>query len=140
MKQYPSDLKFRKYHKANFFYKKILEKNSFFPLNGILALQSLSSGKVTFKQIESCRKTIKRGLKKNGNLLIKLFTNIPIYKKSLASRMGKGKGNLKHWVALVKKGQILFEVSGLSKNKLSNVLNKSKTKLPLKAKILGIIY
>jgi large subunit ribosomal protein L16 len=75
-----------------------------------------------------------------GKLWIKLFTNIPITKKALASRMGKGKGNISHWVSIVKKGQVLFEISGISKNKAFFVLKKSKTKLPIKTKIAEIIY
>jgi large subunit ribosomal protein L16 len=71
---------------------------------------------------------------------IKLFTNIPIYKKSLNSRMGKGKGNLKYWICRIQKGQILFEISGLNFIKSFNILNKSKSKLPIKTKIIKIIY
>jgi large subunit ribosomal protein L16 len=83
---------------------------------------------------------LKRGLKKLGFMWIKLFTNVPIYKKSLASRMGKGKGNLSHWIAPVKKGTILFELSGLNIKKALIILNKSKTKLPIKTKIIKNIY
>ena len=54
--------------------------------------------------------------------------------------MGKGKGNLSHWIAPVKKGQILFEISGLNNNKSKLILEKSKTKLPIKTKIIKIIY
>jgi len=140
MKQYPSNLKFKKYHKLNNFNLKSMEKKNFYINNGNIAIKSIESGKLNFKQIESCRRTIKRGLKKIGNLWIKLFTNIPIYKKSLASRMGKGKGNLSHWIACVKKGTVLFEISGLNLKKAQYVLNKSKTKLPVKTKIIKNIY
>jgi ribosomal protein L16/L10AE len=68
MKQYPSNLKFKKYHKVNFFFTKTVEKKIFYPLEGEYALQSINSGKIKFKQIEACRRTIKRGLKKLGNL------------------------------------------------------------------------
>ena len=75
-----------------------------------------------------------------GFLWIKLFTNIPVYKKSLASRMGKGKGNLAYWIAPIRLGQILFEISGCSLTRANYILNKSKTKLPLKTKVVKLIY
>jgi large subunit ribosomal protein L16 len=65
---------------------------------------------------------------------------VPVYKKSLASRMGKGKGNLAYWIAPVKFGQILFEISGVNNVKANYILNKSKTKLPIKTKIIKITY
>jgi len=140
MKQFPNNLKYKKYHRCNFFFSKSLEKKVFYLSSGDYGLQSLQSGKITFKQIEACRRTLKRGLKKMGNLWIKLFTNVPVYKKSLASRMGKGKGNLSHWIKPVKKGTILFEISGLKEDRAIFVLDKSKSKLPVKTKIIKIIY
>jgi len=140
MKQYPSNLKYKKYHKKNnFFLYKIIKKNYFLNF-GEYGLQSLESGKIKFKEIESCRRTIKRGIKKIGLMWIKLFTNLPIYKKSFGSRMGKGKGNLSYWVCAIKKGEILFEISGLNNLKSLNILNKSKSKLSIKTKIIKIIY
>jgi len=68
MKQYPSNLKYKKYQKLNSFHLKTKEKKSFFLSDGNLAIKSLESGKINFKQIESCRRTMKRGLKKTGNL------------------------------------------------------------------------
>lgn len=140
MKQYPGYLKYKKYQKLNSFNLKTIDKKNFFLHHGNFAIKSIESGKINFKQIESCRRTIKRGLKKIGNLWIKLFTDIPIYKKSLASRMGKGKGNLAYWIASIKKGTILFEISGLKMSKALYLLKKSKSKLPLKTKIIKNIY
>jgi len=68
MKQYPSNLKYKKYQKLNSFNLKTIDKKNFYINNGNLAIKSLESGKVNFKQIESCRRTIKRGLKKIGYL------------------------------------------------------------------------
>jgi ribosomal protein L16/L10AE len=68
MKQYPSNLKFKKYHRVNYFFINTLEKKIFYPVNGEYAIQSIESGKITFKQIEACRRTLKRGLRKIGNL------------------------------------------------------------------------
>jgi large subunit ribosomal protein L16 len=140
MKQFPNKLKFKKYHKLNFFYSKSFDKTTFFLSKGQYGIQSLQFGKLQFKHIESCRRTIKRGLKKLGFLWINLFTNIPITKKSIATRMGKGKGNLAYWIAPIKKGQILFEVSGFNFKKIIHILFKSKNKLPIKTKITKLIY
>jgi len=140
MKQYPSNLKFKKYQKLSSFKIKTIDKKNFYLNKGNLALKSIESGKIKFKQIESCRRTLKRGLKKIGYYWIQLFTNIPIYKKSLASRMGKGKGNLAYWIANVKKGTILFEIGGINIKKAKYILIKSKTKLPIKTKIIKNIY
>ena len=118
MKQYPKKLKFKKYHKLNIFISKTLDKKTFFLSKGQYGLQSLEFGKIQYKHIESCRKTIKRGLKNLGYLWINIFTNIPITKKSIASRMGKGKGNLAYWIASTKIGQILFEISGFDFEKI----------------------
>jgi ribosomal protein L16/L10AE len=68
MKQFPSNLKFKKYHKINYFYNFTIEKKLFYPINGEYSLQCLESGKITFKQLEACRRTIKRGLSKVGKL------------------------------------------------------------------------
>ena len=140
MKQFPNNLKFKKYHKINYFFIVTLEKKNFYITNGEYALQCLNNGKIQFKQIEATRRTIKRGLNKLGKIWIKIFTNIPVTKKPLAVRMGKGKGNISHWVGILKKGQIIFEISGLTFNKAKFLLNKSKTKLPIKTKIIKLFY
>jgi len=111
MKQFPNNLKFKKYHKVNRFFTVGKEKKVFFPLDGEYGLQCLEAGKLKFKQIEACRRTIKRGLSKKDNLWIKIFTDAPVTKKASSSRMGKGKGSVSHWIAAVSKGQILFEIS-----------------------------
>lgn len=140
MKQCPNNLKFKKYHKVNYFFNFTLEKKLFFPINGEYCLQALESGKIKFKQLEASRRTIKRGLNKVGKVWIKIFTNVPVSKKPLAVRMGKGKGSISYWVAILKKGQIIFEISGVTNEKAKFLLNKSKTKLPIKTKIIKIIY
>jgi len=140
MKQFPNNLKFKKYHKVNFFFTKTVEKKIFYPLEGEYALQSLNAGKIKFKQIEACRRAIKRGLKKVGNLWIKIFTNIPVTKKASASRMGKGKGSTAYWIAAVKKGQILFEINVFNYDKAFFIFKKVNNKLPIKIKLVKIIY
>jgi large subunit ribosomal protein L16 len=92
MKQYPSKLKFKKNHRPSFSNTYLAQQKVFYPLKGILAIKSIDNGKLTYKQIEACRKSIRRILEKKGNVFLRVFTNISVTKKSVASRMGKGKG------------------------------------------------
>lgn len=138
MKQIPSRYKFKKNHKINKLFLNAIDKKVFYVQKGVYGIQSLESGKILYKQIESCRRTYRRG--KQGNLIIKLFTNISVTKKSLASRMGKGKGAISHWMAPIKKGQIIFESNIIKKNKALFLLTKTKNKLPVKTKIVKIYY
>lgn len=92
MKQYPSRLKFRKYQKpalSNLFAK---QQKNFHPIMGFLSLKSIENGRLKYKQIEACRKSIRRLIKKIGQLYVCVFTNVSITKKPVATRMGKGKG------------------------------------------------
>lgn len=140
MKQFPNNLKFKKYHKVNNFFFINVEKKLFYPIEGEYGLQSITAGKITFKQIEACRRTIKRGLSRLDNLWIKIFTNISVTKKPSSSRMGKGKGSVSHWISAVKRGQILFEISLLNFDKAFLIFKKAKSKLPIKTKFIKVIY
>jgi large subunit ribosomal protein L16 len=68
MKSYPTNLKFKKYHKANKNFLTLSEQKVFFPYKGEFAIQALEAGKLTFKQIEACRRTLRRGITKSGKL------------------------------------------------------------------------
>jgi large subunit ribosomal protein L16 len=93
MKQQPSRLKYKKYHKPSLSCLSLSEQKNIIPEKGQLASKSLENKRVTYNQLEACRKSIKRMLKKNGLVFIKIFTYHSITKKPLASRMGKGKGS-----------------------------------------------
>jgi len=140
MKQYPKNLTYKKYHKVNNSFLSLIDQKQFFPMDGSFAIQSAEAGKLTFKQIESCRRTLRRGLGKGVKLWIRLFTSRPVTSKSIASRMGKGKGSISYWMAPVRKGQILFEVLCNSQERAFLVLNKASTKLPIKVKLLKLKY
>jgi large subunit ribosomal protein L16 len=140
MKQFPNNIIYKKCHKANYSYIKLLDRKNFFLSYGQFGLQSLNFGKLTFKQIEACRRTIKRGLKKLGFLFIRVFTGTPITKKPTATRMGKGKGSIDHWVSIIKKGQIIFEINGINLLQAKNIFEKCSHQLPLKTKIVKIFY
>lgn len=82
---------------------------------GSFGIKTLSSGSITAKQIESCRRVISKKIKGIGKLWIRIFPDTPITLKPNASRMGKGKGDVSHWVAKVNAGKILYEIEGVSK-------------------------
>lgn len=140
MKQYPGWVKYKKYHRANIVYQNSLETRSFYLLNGFSGIQAEGFGRLTFRQLEACRRTLRRGLKKTGRIWIRPFTSVPVTKKSIASRMGKGKGNISHWIAPVRKGQVLFETSEWDMDKVKVILSRIKSRLPMKTKIISLRY
>jgi len=93
MKQNPSRLKYKKNNKQSSSNLYLAEQKNFSSIKGNLILKSLENGKLTYNQIEACRKTIRRILKKQGIVYLRVFTNVSITKKPVASRMGKGKGS-----------------------------------------------
>lgn len=141
MKQQPSKLNYKKYQKANYSYINLYEKKNFFSYFGFFGLQCLNPGKLNFRQIEACRRTIRRGIpKKDGLLFIRIFTSIPLSNKPLASRMGKGKGSISSWVSLIKKGQIILEIGGVSWLRALYVLHKCRKQIPFRVKIVKLLY
>jgi len=93
MKQNPSRLKYKKNHKPSISNLYLAEQKNFCSIKGHLILKSIENGKLTYNQIEACRKTVRRILKKQGAVFLRVFTNVSITKKPIASRMGKGKGS-----------------------------------------------
>lgn len=141
MKQYPSRLKFKKNHKIKFSNFILMEQKSFFPLKGQYFLKVVESGKLNFKHIEACRKSVRRTLRKLGLVTIRLFTSISQTKKAVGSRMGKGKGSHSFWSCHVRKGQVVCEVSGeVSELKILKALKSAGTKIPLKTLVSKQIY
>ena len=104
--------------------------------NGMFGIKSLDSNFVTSRQIEAARIAATRYMKREGQLWIKIFPDKPITKKPLEVRMGKGKGALDHYVAVVKPGRILFEVSGVPLQVAKEALRLAAQKLPVKTKFL----
>ena len=103
---------------------------------GKYAIKVLKETRLTSKQIESARRIIIRKMKKLGFLWIRIFPNTPITTKPTENRMGKGKGSVSFWIAKVKKGQILYEISGISLEDAKKVLKASSNKLPVKTKFI----
>jgi large subunit ribosomal protein L16 len=93
MKQQPSRLKYKKYHKPPYSSLFLLEQKNIILKKGSLGLKALENKRITYNQLEACRKSIRRMLKKDGLVFLRIFTYHSITKKPLASRMGKGKGS-----------------------------------------------
>jgi large subunit ribosomal protein L16 len=93
MKQQPSRLKYKKYHKPPYSCLFLSEQKNIIPVRGHVGLKALENKKITYNQLEACRKSVRRILKKNGLVFLRIFTYHSITKKPLASRMGKGKGS-----------------------------------------------
>ena len=92
---------------------------------------------MTGQQIEAARVTISRHLKRKGKLWIRIFPHKPVTKKPAETRMGKGKGAVEHWVAVVKPGRVLFEVTGLDEAASRDVLVQASRKLPIKCQVVA---
>lgn len=104
---------------------------------GDYALQAVSCGYITNRQIEAARIAISRNTKKGGNMWIKIFPDKSLTKKPAEVRMGKGKGSPEEWVAVVKPGRVLFEVGGLSKEEAMAALRLAKYKLPVRTRMVS---
>ena len=109
--------------------------------NGMFGVKALDSVFVTSRQIEAARIAATRYMKREGQLWIKIFPDKPITKKPLEVRMGKGKGALDHYVAVVKPGRILFEISGVPIEVAKEALRLASQKLPVKTKfVICLLY
>jgi large subunit ribosomal protein L16 len=143
MKQNPSRLKYKKNHKPSSSNLYLAEQKSFCSIKGNLMLKSSENGKLAYNQIEACRKTIRRILKKQGIVFLRVFTNVSITKKPVASRMGKGKGSHHAWICLVRRGQVICEVVCYVSDTLNlglKALKSASSKLPLKTNIFFCCY
>ncbi|HNR07363.1 MAG TPA: 50S ribosomal protein L16 [Saprospiraceae bacterium] len=103
---------------------------------GSYALKSMELGRITNRQLEAARIAMTREIKREGQVWIRIFPDKPITKKPAEVRMGKGKGAVEYFVALVQPGRILFEMDGTSTEAATKALNMAAQKLPIKTKIV----
>jgi|TARA_B100000579_G_scaffold62001_1_gene45366 large subunit ribosomal protein L16 len=103
---------------------------------GDFGLQAVETSYVTARQIEAARITITRTMKRGGKVWINIFPHKPITKKPAEVRMGSGKGNVEYYVAVVKPGRILFEISGVPEDVAREAMRKAGHKLPMKTKLV----
>lgn len=104
--------------------------------NGMFGIKSIDSNFLTARQIEAARIAATRFMKREGQLWIKIFPDKPITKKPLEVRMGKGKGAVEYWVAVVKPGRVLFEISGVPVETAREALRLAAQKLPVKTRFV----
>ncbi|MBE0669704.1 MAG: 50S ribosomal protein L16 [Anaerolineales bacterium] len=104
---------------------------------GEFGLQALEPGWITARQIEAARRTIVRGMKRRGKIWIRIFPAKPFTHKPPETRMGSGKGNVEYYVAPVKPGRIMFEVSGLAEEIAVAALKSAQYKFSIKTKVVA---
>ena len=103
---------------------------------GSYGLKALEQHWLTDRQIEAARQALTRHMKREGNVWIRVFPDKPITRKPLEVRMGKGKGNLEYWAAVVKPGRIIFEIDGVSEEVAQGALKLAAGKLPIATKFI----
>ncbi|MDD3262313.1 MAG: 50S ribosomal protein L16 [Candidatus Absconditabacteria bacterium] len=104
---------------------------------GDYGLKAITSGYISNKQIEAARKVIVRHIRKVGKIWVRIFPDTPFTKKGLEMPMGTGKGDVDIYTAPVRKGKILFEISGLDEEEAKKVLISASKKLPVKARVVA---
>lgn len=106
-------------------------------LTGDFGLQALEPGYVSARQIEAARRSIVRYMKRRGKVWIRIFPDKPYTKKAAETRMGKGKGNVEYWVAVVRPGRIMFELAGVPDDAAVHALKQASYKFALKTKVVS---
>ncbi len=129
----PKKVKFRKQQKGKM--RGVARRGS--SLNfGEFGLQATDCGYISSKQIEAARIAMTRHVKRGGKIWIRIFPDKPITKKPAEVRMGKGKGAPEGWVAVIKPGRVLYEMSGVSKEMAKEALRLAMHKLPVKTRFI----
>ena len=104
--------------------------------HGEFGLQALEAGLITGNQIEAARVAMTRYMRRDGKVWIKIFPDKPITNKGIGTRMGKGKGAVTYWVAVVKPGRVMFEIAGVSEDVAKEALRLAANKLSVKCKFV----
>lgn len=103
---------------------------------GDFGLQSMQAGHISANTIEACRIAANQYIRGDGRLYIRIFPNKPVTARPLETRMGTGKGEPDHWVAVVKPGTVLFEIAGANRDAARDCFNRVAHKLPLKVRLI----
>jgi large subunit ribosomal protein L16 len=98
---------------------------------GEFGLKALDRGRLTARQIEAARRAMTRHIKRGGKIWIRIFPDVPVTKKPLEVRMGKGKGNVEYWVAKVQPGTVLYEMEGVTEDIAREAFRLAAAKLPI---------
>ncbi|MEC7885761.1 MAG: 50S ribosomal protein L16 [Pseudomonadota bacterium] len=104
---------------------------------GEYGLKAVSRGRITARQIESARRALTIHIKRGGKVWIRIFPDVPIKKKPLEVRQGKGKGNVEYWVAKIQPGKILYEMEGVSEELAREAFKLAAAKLPVNTEFVS---
>ena len=129
----PKRLKYRKQQKGR--NKGLAHRGSSIAF-GTFGLKAITAGRLTDRQIEAARVAMTRHMKREGNVWIRIFPDKPITAKPAEVRMGKGKGALDHYVAVIKPGVIMFEMEGVPSKLAEEAFSLAAQKLPVQTKIV----
>jgi large subunit ribosomal protein L16 len=124
----PKRLKYRKQHRGRMKGQALRGSEIHY---GEYALKALEPSWITSRQIEAARRALVREMKRSGRLWIRIFPDKPVTARAAETRMGSGKGNIDHYVAVVKPGRIIFEVSGVDEPTAREALRLAAQKLPI---------
>lgn len=131
----PKKTKFRKHHRQRMRGK--ASKGNCLAF-GTYGLQATEPVWLTSRQIEATRRTITRSVKRGGKLWIRIFPDKAVTARAAETRMGSGKGSPEYWVAVIKPGHILFEISGVSEKDAQKAMKLASYKLPIKVKFITV--
>ncbi len=129
----PKRVKYRKQFRGR---RRGMAKGGTTLLNGEYGLQALEAGWITSRQIEAIRRSIVRQMRRRGKYWVRIFPDKPVTAKPAETRMGKGKGSVDHWVAVVKPGRIIFEISGVPDDIALEALRSAGYKLPIRTQVV----
>ncbi len=130
----PKRTKFRKQFKGR---NRGLANNGNKVSFGQFGLQADDRGRITARQIEAARRAMTRHIKRGGKIWIRIFPDVPITKKPLEVRMGKGKGNVEYWVCKIQPGKMLYEMEGVSEEIAREAFKLAAAKLPFKTNFVS---
>jgi large subunit ribosomal protein L16 len=129
----PKKVKHRKQHRGR---RTGLAKGGTEVTFGDYGIQALEPGWITNRQIEAARIAMTRYIKRGGKVWISIFPDKPVTQKPAETRMGSGKGNPEHWVAVVKPGRVMFELSGVPEDVAREAMRLAMHKLPIKTRFI----
>ncbi len=129
----PERVKYRKQHRGRM---RGRSKGGTTVAFGEYGIQVLEPAWITARQIEASRLVLIQSVRKTGKLWIRVFPDKPVTKKPAETRMGSGKGDVDHWVAVVKPGKVIFEISGVSKELAQHLAKQVGFKLPIKVRLV----
>jgi large subunit ribosomal protein L16 len=130
----PKRVKYRKAHRGR---RKGIATRGFEVSFGEFGLQTLENAWIKNTQIEAARVALTRHVKRGGKIYVRIFPDKPVTKKPAETRMGKGKGAPDHWVCVVKRGKVLFEIEGIPEQLARDAMRLAAYKLPIKTRFIS---